>query len=254
MRLEDTFKQKPKGLLNIFCTAGFPGLNDLPVIMDALEEAGVDMMEIGIPYSDPLADGPVIQNSSTVALNNGMDLDELFGQLSGRKSTIPIILMGYLNQVLQFGWKRFCKACVDVGVETLILPDMPVELYHEHYRSILDPYGISMVFLVTPETTLERVRLVNACSHPFIYAVSSNSTTGNTKGVSDEQLDRLAALPTEKPVLIGFNIASPETLNRVQSEANGGIIGSAFIKALTDQSDVAAASKTFIRYIKGIKE
>lgn len=251
MTLQETLEKKPHGLLNIYCTAGYPTLDALPNIVNALHEAGVDMVEIGIPYSDPIADGPTIQESNSIALANGITIERIFDQLADCTPEIPKILMGYFNPVLQYGVERFCQRAQAVGVDALILPDLPLAHYERHYQHIFERYDISLVFLITPQTPIERIKKVDELSTSFIYAVSSSSTTGNVGGLkqANHYLEQLKTLPVTHPILVGFNIATPADLAMVQRHAHGGIIGSAFIKSLKGQGDVAAASKQFVQYI-----
>jgi tryptophan synthase alpha chain len=251
MTLKETLEKKQQGLLNIYCTAGYPAIDDLPHIVNALHEAGVDMVEIGIPYSDPIADGPTIQESNKIALDNGISMEKIFNQLELCTPEIPKILMGYFNPVLQFGMERFCKRAKECGVDAVILPDLPVELYEERYKELFEEHKISFIFLITPQTTAERIKKIASLSSSFIYAVSSSSTTGKAKGLdsSKDYLERLKHLDTGCPILVGFNISTPEDLAFVHQYANGGIIGSRFIRWLKDKKDVAAASKEFVTYI-----
>ena len=228
-----------KKLLSIYFTAGYPGINDTVQIIQDLEKSGVDMIEIGLPFSDPLADGPTIQESSTKALKNGMTTAKLFDQLKDIRESvsIPLILMGYFNPVLQYGVEKFCKKCEEIGIDGLILPDLPLAEYEEHYKSIFDKHKLLNVFLITPQTSDERIAQIDAASNGFIYMVSSASTTGKTQGFGKEQtdyFDRIAALHLSNPQIIGFGINNAETFNTATSKAKGAIIGSAFIKHLTE--------------------
>ena len=228
-----------KKLLSIYFTAGYPGINDTVQIIQDLEKSGVDMIEIGLPFSDPLADGPTIQESSTKALKNGMTTAKLFDQLKDIRESvsIPLILMGYFNPVLQYGVEKFCKKCEEIGIDGLILPDLPLAEYEEHYKSIFDKHKLLNVFLITPQTSNERIQQIDAASNGFIYMVSSASTTGKTQGFGKEQtdyFDRIAALNLSNPQIIGFGINNAETFSTATSKAKGAIIGSAFIKHLTE--------------------
>lgn len=256
MTLPEKLSRKKQNLLNIYCTAGYPKLNDLPTIIRALHEAGADMVEIGIPFSDPLADGPTIQKSNGIALENGITLELIFAQLEQAEKAIPKIMMGYFNSVLQFGLERFCQRCQEVGVSGVILPDLPIELYELGYKNLFEQYGLSMIFLITPQTSIERIKKIDALSSTFIYAVSSSSTTGKTTGLgsANAYLEGLKSLPIKHPILVGFNISKPEDLNLVYEHTNGGIIGSAFIKHLQGKTDIASATKSFINYIKSLSE
>lgn len=239
------------GLLNIYCTAGYPALNDLPKIVNALHEAGADIVEIGMPYSDPIADGPTIQRSNKIALENGVNIKVIFEQLKACNPEIPKILMGYFNPVMQYGIEKFCAQCEETGVDGLILPDLPIELYEKRYKTLFESHGLSNIFLITPQTSMDRIRKIDALSSTFIYAVSSASTTGKGEGLSGatDYLRGLKLLPVTHPILVGFNISKSEDLALVQEHARGGIIGSAFIKYLKDKEDVAEASKSFVKYI-----
>ena len=227
--------QEDKKLLSIYFTAGYPNLNDTVTTIENLENNGVDMIEIGLPFSDPLADGPTIQASSTQALHNGMTSTVLFDQLKDIRKTvsIPLVLMGYFNPMLQFGVEAFCKKCQEVGIDGLIIPDLPVEVYHEEYKAIFERYGLLNIFLITPQTSESRIRYMDSISEGFIYMVSSASTTGNQSGFGNEQTDyfkRIADLQLTNQQIIGFGISDHETFSQATHYAKGAIIGSAFIK------------------------
>jgi tryptophan synthase alpha chain len=235
-RIKEKLSENKK-LLSIYFTAGYPSINDTIPILESLEKNGVDMVEIGLPFSDPLADGPTIQASSTQALKNGMTTELLFQQLEGIRDTvsIPLILMGYFNPVLQYGVEAFCKKCNEIGIDGLILPDLPLAEYKEHYKSIFEKYGLANVFLITPQTSEERIREIDAASNGFIYMVSSASTTGAKKGVSSEQeryFNRISSLSLSNPQIVGFGISNATTFSQATAKAKGAIIGSAFIKML----------------------
>ena len=230
--------QEDKKLLSIYFTAGYPNLNDTVSTIENLEKNGVDMIEIGLPFSDPLADGPTIQASSTQALQNGMTSNVLFDQLKDIRKTvsIPLILMGYFNPMLQYGVEEFCKKCQDVGIDGLIIPDLPVEVYHEEYQTIFERYGLLNIFLITPQTSEKRIRYMDSISKGFIYTVSSASTTGSQSGFGKNQTDyfkRIADLKLDNPQIIGFGISDHETFSQATQHAKGAIIGSAFIKHVT---------------------
>ena len=232
--------QENKKLLSIYFTAGYPQLNDTVSIIQDLEKSGVDMIEIGLPFSDPLADGPTIQASSTAALKNGMTTETLFEQLKDIRASvsIPLIIMGYFNPVLQYGVEAFCKKCQELGIDGLILPDLPVDVYDEHYKTTFEKYGLINVFLITPQTSDERIRYIDSISGGFIYMVSSASTTGAKSGFGDTQTDyfkRIASLKLKNPQIVGFGISNNETFTKATQYAKGAIIGSAFIKHLTDK-------------------
>ena len=252
-RLEKLFLKKNKGILNIYFTAGFPELNTVMPIMEALQSGGADIIELGMPYSDPLADGPVIQQSSQVALANGMDLDNLFLQITNMRKaiSIPVILMGYMNPVLQYGFEPFCAKAAASGVDGLILPDLPAHEFETIYAPVIKKYGLDMIFLVSPETSNERVMKLDALSSGFLYAVSSSSITGSSAVYSgfDAYIDRLLSLSLKNPVLVGFGISDKSGFQKATAKTNGGIIGSAFIKALSAGKDVKAATKAFVSSI-----
>ena len=236
-RIKDTL-DKNKKLLSIYFTAGYPNLNDTVPILKQLQDDGVDMVEIGLPFSDPLADGPTIQDSSTQALKNGMSTDVLFGQLKNIRETIhiPLILMGYFNPMLQYGISEFCERCKEVGIDGLIIPDLPLEEYLNHYKDTFEAYGLKMIFLITPQTSNERIRKIDQHSDAFIYMVSSASTTGAKSGFGEEQkayFKRIEGMKLRNPQIIGFGISNAHTFNQATETAKGAIIGSAFIKAIT---------------------
>jgi tryptophan synthase alpha chain len=230
--------EEDKKLLSIYFTAGYPNINDTVSIIQNLKKSHVDMIEIGLPFSDPLADGPTIQDSSTKALRNGMTSELLFKQLRDIRETvsIPLIIMGYFNPILQFGVEAFCKKCQEIGVDGLIIPDLPVDVYHEEYKSTFEKYGLINVFLITPQTSDERIRFIDSVSDGFIYMVSSASTTGAKTGFGNEQdeyFDRIAKMNLKNPQIVGFGISNNETFTQATKQAKGAIIGSAFIKYLT---------------------
>lgn len=235
-RIKRAFEQK-KPLISIYTTAGFPQLNDTVEVIKALEAAKVDLVEIGLPFSDPLADGPTIQQSSTKALENGMSTALLFEQLKGIRQSvsIPLILMGYFNPVLQYGVAEFCAQCEATGIDGLILPDLPLEIYIRDYQAIFERHGLSMIFLITPQTSEQRIRAIEAVSNTFIYMVSSSSTTGKTSGFSETNLayfKRIADMNLNVDTLVGFGIADATTFAQASQHARGAIIGSAFIRHL----------------------
>jgi tryptophan synthase alpha chain len=231
--------QEDKTLLSIYFTAGYPNREDTVTVIKNLETSGVDMIEIGLPFSDPLADGPTIQDSSTAALKNGMTTEVLFNQLKDiRKSvSIPLIIMGYFNPMFQYGIEAFCKKCSEIGIDGLIIPDLPVDVYHEHYQAIFEKYGLINVFLITPQTSNERIRFIDSVSNGFIYMVSSASTTGAQSGFGDEQtayFKRIAEMNLKNPQIIGFGISNNATFTEATKHAKGAIIGSAFVKHVTN--------------------
>lgn len=238
-RIQETLKQKG-AILSIYATAGYPKLNDTVEVLKRLQASGVDMIEVGLPFSDPLADGPTIQESSTTALENGMSTEVLFEQLESIREHIhiPLIVMGYFNPVLQYGVEAFCQKCQAVGIDGVILPDLPLEIYQREYQAIFERYGLSMIFLITPQTSDERIRAIEAASNTFIYMVSSASTTGKTNGFSDENsayFKRIADMQLKVPTVVGFGIADAETFQQATAFSKGAIIGSAFIRHLKHQ-------------------
>ena len=228
-----------KKLLSIYFSAGYPKLNDTVSIIENLEKNGVDMIEIGLPFSDPLADGPTIQASSTQALKNGMTSDILFNQLKDIRKTvnIPLIIMGYFNPMFQYGIEAFCKKCQEIGIDGLIIPDLPVDVYNDHYKSIFNDYGLINIFLITPQTSEERIRFIDSISDGFIYMVSSASVTGSSNSFGDEQssyFKRIANMNLKNPQIVGFGISNNDTFTQASKYAKGAIIGSAFIKHLSE--------------------
>ncbi len=245
--------QEDKKLISIYFTAGYPKLEDTVPVIEALEQSGVDMIEIGLPFSDPLADGPTIQESSTMALQNGMTTEVLFGQLKDiRKSvSIPLILMGYFNPVLQYGVEAFCKKCSEVGIDGIILPDLPLDVYKDEYEEIFKQYGLINIFLITPQTSDKRIKQLDAGSNGFIYMVSSASTTGAKEGFGEDQrayFQRIAKMNLKNPQIVGFGISNAQTFQQATEFAKGAIIGSAFIKWLTNKGTHTIAS--FIETLK----
>ena len=253
-RIQQGFKQKGSRLLNVYCTAGYPGIDSTLPVMKALQDNGADMIELGMPYSDPLADGPVIQASSSRALANGMTIAKLFEQLKDMRKEIhvPVILMGYMNPILQYGFERFCADAKAVGIDGLILPDLPVYEYETEYGEIIRDHELDFIFLVTPETSDERIQKLDALSSGFLYAVSSSSTTGKDKNMGDvsSYLQRLKGLNLKNPVLVGFGIKDKNTFDAACEHASGAIIGTAFIKALESSTDITSATKRFLHGIR----
>jgi tryptophan synthase alpha chain len=254
-RIQSLFDKKKSGILNVFYTAGFPQRDSTHVIARALEAAGVDMIEIGIPFSDPIADGPVIQESNKIALDNGMNVKLLLEQVKEIRESvkIPIILMGYLNPVMQYGIARFCKDAAACGVDGLILPDMPMDEYLTTYKSVFEAHGLSNTFLISPTTSEKRIREIDMASAGFIYAVSSSSTTGAKKDFGDDQIayfKKLKALKLTNPFLIGFGISNHATFTRANEFGSGAIIGSAFITMLKNSSDLKTDIQSFITSLK----
>ncbi|APY07751.1 tryptophan synthase subunit alpha [Winogradskyella sp. J14-2] len=238
-RINQKLKEDKK-LLSIYFTAGYPNIDDTVSIIQNLEQSGVDMIEIGLPFSDPLADGPTIQASSTAALKNGMTTEKLFEQLKDiRKSvSLPLIIMGYFNPVLQYGVEAFCKKCQEIGIDGLILPDLPADVYDEAYKAIFEKYGLINVFLITPQTSEERIRYIDSISNGFIYMVSSASTTGAQSGFGETQtnyFERISKMNLNNPQIVGFGISNNDTFTKATAYAKGAIIGSAFIKYITQR-------------------
>lgn len=240
--------------LNIYFTAGIPELESTTDIIQLIQDSGADMIEIGMPYSDPVADGPVIQKAHELALQNGMTIEKLFSQLKTIKDEIkiPVILMGYINPLLSFGFEKFCKECSESGVSGLILPDLPPIEFEKNYQHILKKYNLNFTFLVTPETSDERIQYLDSLSSGFLYAVSSSSTTGNENTVikNENYLTRLADLPLKNPVMIGFGIKSKQDFENVTEKADGGIIGTAFVNVLLQDKDWKKNAIDFIHSIK----
>ncbi len=254
-RIKQLFKEK-KDILSIYYTAGYPNIEDTVPILETLEASGADLVELGIPFSDPLADGPTIQHSGETALKNGMSLKVLFEQLKDvrKKVSIPIILMGYINTVHKYGIEEFAKKCNEVGVDGVILPDLPFQEYLDNYKDTFDENGVSNIFLITPQTPEERIKLIDEKTNGFIYMVSSASVTGAKKGLSDTQLayfDRVNKLNLNNPALIGFGIGDHESYVETCKYADGAIIGSAFVKLIGEAKDLHGEIKTFIQSVKG---
>jgi len=270
-RLSALFESKNRNVLNVYCTAGYPRLDSTIGVMQALHYHGADIIELGIPYSDPLADGPVIQISGSQAIENGMTIPTLFSQLENMRKpvpvndetnlgygigpclggvgeTVPVVLMGYMNPVLQYGFEKFCSAAASVGIDGLILPDLPMFEFDTEYGPIIKKYGLDFIFLITPETSDERIRLLDQRSSGFLYAVSSSSTTGTDKnfGSLENYFAKLQNLNLKNPVLVGFGIKDKATFGEACKYANGAIIGSAYIKAIEATDDIDAATKQFL--------
>ncbi len=252
------FETKKNDILNVYFTAGYPNIDDTVTILRALDEAGADLVEIGMPYSDPVADGETIQQSNQIALDNGMTVKLLFEQLAGIREqniNVPILLMGYVNPVLQYGVEAFCKKCQEVGVDGLILPDMPASVYEDEYKAIFDQYGILNIFLITPQTSEARIRHIDSISSGFIYMVSSASTTGAKSSISTDQeayFTRVNEMGLKNPRLIGFGISDNETFKKAASQSAGAIIGSAFIKVISQATDLVGEVKAFVNMVRGV--
>lgn len=255
-RLQKTLIAKPEGLLTIYFTAGHPSLNDTAEIIKLLDKHGADIIEIGMPFSDPLADGETIQKSSLQALSNGMNLERLFEQLKEirQHTQIPILLMGYLNPVMRFGMDRFVEKCVSCGLDGTIIPDLPLHEYEKNYKSLFDANNLCNVLLITPETPENRIRKIDDASTGFIYMVSSASTTGAKSTIATDQesyFDRINGMNLKTPRQIGFGISNNETFSKACKYASGAIIGSAFIKALNAEGELEAKIEEFIKMIRG---
>ena len=254
-RINSLFQGKQKNILSIYFTAGFPQLHDTVTIISELQNAGVDMIEIGIPFSDPLADGPTIQRSSEIALKNGMNVKLLFQQLKDIRITcprIPLVLMGYLNPILQYGVEQFCRDASLIGIDGIIIPDLPMLEYLDEYKPIFEMHQLKNIFLITPQTSEERVRLIDDNSNGFIYMVSSASTTGGIEKIGKHQeayFNRIKKMNLKNPILIGFGISTTETFSKASEYANGAIIGSAFINAIDKNTDLKKSITFFIHTI-----
>ena len=254
MTLTEHFNNKPQNNLNVYFTAGYPHLDSTITILKALDTAGADLIEIGFPYSDPLADGPTIADAGAIALKNGINIQAIFNQVESVKGQIkaPLIAMGYYNQILQFGVEKFLQNCVKVGISGMIFPDLPLEYYQEHYQSLFEKYGIANIFLITPQTSDERILKLAAASTGFLYIVSSASITGKTGDISEEQkqyFQRIKDLKLSIPTLIGFGISDKKSFDTACEYSNGGIIGSALIKAINPEN----IEKSVIEFIKKVR-
>ncbi|MBS9525128.1 tryptophan synthase subunit alpha [Litoribacter alkaliphilus] len=256
-RIDTLFRNKQKNVLSIYFTAGYPKLEDTVPVMEAIEAGGADIIEVGMPFSDPVADGPTIQESNKIALDNGMSLKKLFAQLAEMRKTVslPVILMGYLNPIIQFGVEKFCQKCQEVGVDGLILPDLPMQQFLDEFKEVFSRYGLRNTFLISPQTSDERIKAIDEHSDSFIYMVSSHSITGAKSGITQEQeryFERVGQLGIQNPRLIGFGISDHESFTKASKHAHGAIIGSAFIKVLNNASPESLNNDIGI-FIKGIK-
>jgi len=254
-KLELVFKEKSKRILNVYCTAGYPSLDSTMKVMTSLQKNGADIIELGMPYSDPLADGEVIQVSSIKALANGMNIAVLFEQIKDmRKSiSIPVILMGYMNPILQFGFENFCRKAKEVGVDGLILPDLPLFEFEQFYGKIITENNLDFIFLVTPETPVDRIKKLDSLSNGFLYAVSSSATTGKDKdfNVVGQYLQKLQAMQLKNPILVGFGIKDKATFDAATVHTQGAIIGSAYIQELTKGGDIETTTSQFLNSVLG---
>ncbi len=252
-RIKELFAKKNKKVLNVYCTAGYPELDSTLRVMKALQDNGADLIELGMPYSDPLADGPVIQASGGKALENGMTIARLFEQLKGLRPAIrvPVLLMGYMNPALQYGFEKFCADAASAGVDGLILPDLPIYEFETEYGAIIRKYGLDFIFLVTPETSEHRIRKVDSLSTGFLYAVSSSSITGKDKNMDGQQgyFEKLEQMGLTNPVLVGFGIKDRATFEAATRHTNGAIIGTAYIQALEKGPDIETATRRFLTAI-----
>ncbi|GMQ29294.1 tryptophan synthase subunit alpha [Algoriphagus confluentis] len=253
-RIHYLFNTKQDRVLSIYFTAGFPKLEDTIPVMEAIEAGGADIIEIGIPYSDPIADGPTIQDSNMIALENGMSMKKLFEQLKGFRAKVhlPVVLMGYLNPIMQFGMEEFCKKCKEVGVDGLIVPDLPMQQYLDEYKSLFDSYDLVNTFLISPQTSEKRIREIDENTDGFIYMVSSHSITGAKADISDEQIayfERVKAMNLKNPRLIGFGISDAQTFSTASQYSNGAIIGSAFIKKIKDAQNLNQEIQAYIQSV-----
>lgn len=253
-RINQLFERKNNHILSVYFTAGFPKLEDTLPTLECLQANGVDLVEVGVPFSDPLADGVVIQNSSQQALKNGMSIRKLFDQLSDvrAKIQIPLVMMGYLNPIMQFGFERFCAECSRVGVDGMIIPDLPMADYLNGYKAIAEQYGLEFIFLITPETSDERIREIDSHTNGFIYMVSSAAVTGTQNSFDSklEYFNRINSMNLKNPRLIGFGISNKATLDTVHQYSSGAIIGSAFIKALNETQDVEKGVELLLKRLR----
>ena len=255
-RIHTLFNTKKERVLSIYFTAGFPELESTIEIMEAIQAGGADIIEIGVPYSDPVADGPTIQDSNMIALENGISLKKIFEQLKGfrAKIHIPVVMMGYLNPIMQYGMEEFCKKCKEVGVDGLILPDLPMQQFIDDYKALFEEYGLVNTFLISPQTSEKRIREIDQNTNGFIYMVSSHSITGAKAGISEEQIayfERVKAMDLKNPRLIGFGISDAETFSKASEYSNGAIIGSAFIKTVKGSKNL---NEDIQKYLKSVVE
>ncbi len=251
-RINELFKQKESGILSVYFCAGHPTPDGTVETLRALQAGGVDMAEIGIPFSDPLADGPVIQGAATTALRGGMSVKKLFAELKGIREEIsmPLILMGYLNPIVHFGFEAFCKNAVEIGIDGVIVPDLPIEVYNKEFRETAERYGLQFVFLVSPETPEARIRTIDAATHGFIYAVSSAAVTGAQQSFSDAKqayFSRLEHMGLQNPFLVGFGISNRATREAAEAHCPGVIVGSKFVTLLEQNATPAEAVAALLK-------
>lgn len=254
-RIDRLFEEKKNGILSVYFTAGYPQLDDTVKVIKSLEDKGVNLIEIGVPFSDPMADGPVIQASGTRALENGMSVRKLFGQLAGIREevSIPLVLMGYLNPIMQFGFEHYCVEAARCGIDGLIIPDLPFAEYMESYKPVAEKHGLHVIMLITPETSEERIRLIDEHTSGFIYMVSTASVTGAKNSFSDESLAyfrRVNAMQLKNPRLIGFGISNKDTFDAACREASGAIIGSKFISLLGSEKTIGEAVEKLVAVVR----
>ena len=254
-RIDTLFQTKQKNILSVYFTAGYPKLDDTVAVIRALEAQGADLIEIGIPFSDPMADGPTIQQSGTTALRNGMSLKTLFAQLENIRPSvrIPLILMGYLNPVMQYGIENFCRSCAETGIDGMIIPDLPLADYLRDFKPVLEKYGLHGIQLITPETSEERIRQIDAATGGFIYMVSTASTTGakdSFDGATTDYFRRIDAMGLRNPRLVGFGISNRATFEAACEHASGAIIGSAFVRLLGESADPETAAARLMDALK----
>lgn len=254
-RINRLLRNGRKGVLSVYFTAGYPHLDDTLPVLRALQAQGADMAEIGIPFSDPMADGPVIQQSSAVALRNGMSLNVLFDQLRDVRKEIamPLVLMGYLNPIMQYGFERFCRSCAETGIDGMIIPDLPFGDYLKAYKPVADRYGLKVIMLITPETSEERIRRIDEATDGFIYLVSTAATTGARQSFGDDQsayFRRVAALGLRNPYLVGFGISNRATLEAAQAHSSGAIVGSKFVSLLGERATPQEAAAELLAALR----
>lgn len=253
-RIDKLFQEKNKGILSVYFTAGYPNLMDTLSVIKSLQKHGVELIEIGVPFSDPMADGPVIQSSGSKALINGMSVKILFDQLRDVRSSvnIPLVLMGYLNPIIQFGFESYCKAAAECGIDGLIIPDLPFAEYVDSYKSVAEKYGLHIIMLITPETSDERIRMIDENTSGFIYMVSSASVTGSKQSFSDSNLEyfnRVNRMNLKNPRLIGFGISNKVTFDDACEQSSGAIIGSKFVSLLGSEKSIDEAAKKLLEAI-----
>lgn len=254
-RITNLFNTKKNGILSVYFTAGYPQLDATTKILKELQTKGIDMVEVGIPFSDPMADGPVIQEAATQALRNGMSLRLLFDQLKDirKEVRIPVILMGYLNPIMQFGFEAFCRKCVETGVDGMIIPDLPFADYMADYKATAERYDLKMIMLITPETSEERIRLIDEHTDGFIYMVSSAATTGAQQSFNEQKqayFRRIDGMKLQNPRLVGFGISNKATFDAASANSSGAIIGSKFIQLLKSEAAIDKAVDKLLDVLK----